>query len=122
MSKKKIINEKIKNIIIVILTIIQIGVYIISKYSNNVTEVEVSNTIIQEKEQLSTVINELNNINGLKIAEIEDKNDKWKVDTSIEGTNNEVKLALSKLTNFNISNYTICGEVDNLSVKLELYR
>lgn len=123
MNKVKINLNDYKEGIIVFLTIFQLLImlyYINVKKDTNIKE-EI-NYITPTKVTFNEVFNSLNNIENLKVLEIEDLDNEWYTKVLITGEKEKIVEVTNKLENFEMYSYDISGREGVLSVILEFYR
>lgn len=123
MNKVKINLNDYKEGIIVLVTIFQLIImlyYINVKKDTNIKEK--INYITPTKATFNEVFNSLNNIENLKVLEIEDLDTEWYTKVLITGDKEKIVEVTNKLENFEMYSYDISGTEGVLSVILEFYR
>ena len=123
MSKLKIKLEECKQIILVIITIIQIIImFYYFRIENKAQDIEEINYNMTSKLTFNEISNDLNIDKNIEILEIEDLGENWYVKIMINGNNKKIEEIINKLELFEIYNYDISGKDNILIVILELYR
>ena len=123
MSKLKIKLEECKQIILVIITIIQIIImFYYFRIENKLQDIEEINYNMTSKLTFNEISNDLNIDKNIEILEIEDLGENWYVKIMINGNNKKIEEIINKIEEFEIYNYDISGKDNILIVILELYR
>ncbi|MDU2122052.1 MAG: hypothetical protein E7E64_05895 [Clostridium celatum] len=123
MSKLKIKLEECKQIILVIITIIQIIImFYYFRIENKAQDIEEINYNMTSKLTFNEISNDLNIDKNIEILEIEDLGENWYVKIMINGNNKKIEEIINKIEEFEIYNYDISGKDNILIVILELYR
>ena len=123
MSKLKIKLEECKQIILVIITIIQIIImFYYFRIENKAQDIEEINYNMTSKLTFNEISNDLNIDKNIEILEIEDLGENWYVKIMINGNNKKIEEIINKLELFEIYNYDISGKDNILTVILELCR
>lgn len=122
MNRFKINVNNYKGFIILILTFFQLTLmfYYFNLKKDNISKEVISNTPINMS--FNELSNSLNNIENLKILEIEDLDNEWYTKILITGEKDKIIKAISELEDFKIYNYDITGNKGILSVIMELYK
>ena len=123
MSKLKIKLEECKQIILVIITIIQIIImFYYFRIENKLQDIEEINYNMPSKLTFYEISNDLNIDKNIEILEVEDLGENWYVKIMIYGNNKKIEEIINKLELFEIYNYDISGKDNILTVILELCR
>lgn len=123
MSNIKIKLGEYKQIILVIITIIQIIImFYYFRIENKTQDIEKINYNMTSKLTFNDINNDLNIDKNIEILEIEDLGENWYVKIMINGNNKKIEEIINKLEKFEIYNYDISGKDNILTVILELYR
>ncbi|MBS6185044.1 MAG: hypothetical protein KH626_08350, partial [Clostridium celatum] len=123
LSKLKIKLEECKQIILVIITIIQIIImFYYFRIENKAQDIEEINYNMTSKLTFNEISNDLNIDKNIEILEIEDLGENWYVKIMINGNNKKIEEIINKIEEFEIYNYDISGKDNILIVILELYR
>ncbi|MDU2489193.1 MAG: hypothetical protein E7D27_01215 [Clostridium celatum] len=123
MSNIKIKLGEYKQIILVIITIIQIIImFYYFRIENKTQDIEKINYNMTSKLTFNDINNDLNIDKNIEILEIEDLGENWYVKIMINGNNKKIEEIINKLEEFEIYNYDISGKDNILTVILELYR
>lgn len=126
MNKFKDYTNKHKEIILFIITFIQLISYYYMK--TNIYKKEKDSDIKKQIEEpadkisFNELIKDIENIDNIELIEVEDLQEKWYVQVSISGNKREVLENIEKMKNYNINSYNIHGSEGVLSVVLELFR
>ena len=123
MSNLKIKLGEYKQVILVIITIIQIIImFYYFRIENKLQDIEEINYNMPSKLTFYEISNDLNIDKNIEILEIEDLGENWYVKIMINGNNKKIEEIINKLEEFEIYNYDISGKDNILTVILELYR
>jgi hypothetical protein len=106
---------------LIIISIVQVLVFI---KSNDKPNDKIDETVEINKEILTfkNVRDDLININGLKILEIENKNEVWNAKVLLQGGENKINENLKALKKFKIITYNIDGSNGEFNVTLDIIR
>lgn len=123
MNKVKIDLNHYKEVIIILLTVFQLGImFYYFNFRNDNNTMEEVEYVVATKVTFNEVFNSLNNIANLEILEIEDLDNEWYAKVSITGEEEKIIKAVNELEKFKMYNYDIVGKKGILSVIIELYR
>lgn len=123
MSNLKIKLGEYKQVILVIITIIQIIImFYYFRIENKVQYIEEINYTMPSKLTFNEISNDLNIDKNIEILEVEDLGENWYIKIMINGNNKKIEEIINKLEVFEIYNYDITGKDNILTVTLELYR
>jgi len=119
----KIKLREYKQVILVIITIIQILImFYYFRAENNGQDLKEVNYTIPSKLTFNDISNDLSINKNIEILEVEDLGENWYVKIMINGNNKKIEEIINKLEVFEIYNYDIAGKDNILTVILELYR
>lgn len=122
MSKLKTKLGEYKQLILIIITFIQIIImFYYFKIENN-QDIKEINYTIPSKLTFNEINNALNIDKNIQILEVEDLGEKWYAKIIINGNNKKIEEIINKMEVFEIYNYDISGKDNILTVILELYR
>ena len=122
MSKLKTKLGEYKQLILIIITFIQIIImFYYFKIENN-QDIKEINYTIPSKLTFNEINNALNIDKNIQILEAEDLGEKWYAKIIINGNNKKIEEIINKMEVFEIYNYDISGKDNILTVILELYR
>lgn len=123
MRNLKIKLREYKQVILVIITIIQILImFYYFRAENNGQDLKEVNYTIPSKLTFNDISNDLSINKNIEILEVEDLGENWYVKIMINGNNKKIEEIINKLEVFEIYNYDISGKDNILTVILELYR
>ena len=123
MSNLKIKLVEYKQVILVIITIIQIIImFYYFRIENKLQDIEEINYNMPSKLTFYEISNDLNIDKNIEILEVEDLGENWYVKIMIYGNNKKIEEIINKLELFEIYNYDISGKDNILTVILELCR
>ena len=123
MSNLKIKLGEYKQVILVIITIIQIIImFYYFRIENKLQDIEEINYNMPSKLTCYEISNDLNIDKNIEILEVEDLGENWYVKIMIYGNNKKIEEIINKLELFEIYNYDISGKDNILTVILELCR
>lgn len=123
MSNLKIRLGEYKQVILIIITLIQISImFYYVRIENNFQEINEINYAMPSKLTFNEISNDLNIDKNIEILEVEDLEEKWYVKIMINGNNKKIEEIINKLEVFEIYDYDISGKDNILTVILELYR
>ena len=123
MRNLKIKLREYKQVILVIITIIQILImFYYFRAENNGQDLKEVNYTIPSKLTFNDISNDLSINKNIEILEVEDLGENWYVKIMINGNNKKIEEIINKLEVFEIYNYYISGKDNILTVILELYR
>lgn len=123
MRNLKIKLREYKQVILVIITIIQILImFYYFRAENNGQDLKEVNYTIPSKLTFNDISNDLSINKNIEILEVEDLGENWYVKIMINGNNKKIEEIINKLEVFEIYNYDIAGKDNILTVILELYR
>ncbi|MDU4882849.1 hypothetical protein [uncultured Clostridium sp.] len=123
MSNLKIKLVEYKQVILVIITIIQIIImFYYFRIENKLKDIEEINYNMPSKLTFYEISNDLNIDKNIEILEVEDLGENWYVKIMIYGNNKKIEEIINKLELFEIYNYDISGKDNILTVILELCR
>ena len=123
MSNLKIKLVEYKQVILVIITIIQIIImFYYFRIENKLQDIEEINYNMPSKLTFNEINNYINIDENIELIEVEDLGEKWYVKIMINGSNKKIKEIINKLEEFEIYNYDISGTDNILTVILELCR
>ena len=123
MSNLKIKLGEYKQVILVIITIIQIIImFYYFRIENKLQDIEEINYNMPSKLTFYEISNDLNIDKNIEILEVEDLGENWYVKITIYGNNKKIEEIINKLELFEIYNYDISGKDNILTVILELCR
>ncbi|MBS4956625.1 MAG: hypothetical protein KHZ99_06210 [Clostridium sp.] len=123
MSNLKIKLGEYKQVILVIITIIQIIImFYYFRIENKLQDIEEINYNMPSKLTFYEISNDLNIDKNIEILEVEDLGENWYVKIMIYGNNKKIEEIINKLELFEIYNYDISGKDNILTVILELCR
>lgn len=123
MSNLKIRLGEYKQVILIIITLIQISImFYYVRIENNFQEINEINYAMPSKLTFNEISNDLNIDKNIEILEVEDLEEKWYVKIMINGNNKKIEEIINKLELFEIYDYDISGKDNILTVILELYR
>ena len=123
MSNLKIKLGEYKQVILVIITIIQIIImFYYFRIENKLKDIEEINYNMPSKLTFYEISNDLNIDKNIEILEVEDLGENWYVKIMIYGNNKKIEEIINKLELFEIYNYDISGKDNILTVILELCR
>lgn len=114
-------NNNYINIFLIIISIIQILIFIKFSISNNdkiVTKNQYNKDIMTFKDFNDNLLG----VNQLKILEIENKDKSWSAKVMLTGDESSIKENLDLLKNYKIIEYTIDGSNGDFSVILDIIR
>lgn len=122
MNKFKLYIEENKETIIILITILQVMLWIF--FSNMKKEENKRENIITKPTIASynEVINDLNKTKDIEIIDIENYGENWGIKIKLKGNSNSIIKSIKELENFNVKTYNIAGQDDNLLAILELNR
>ena len=121
MSNLKIKLVEYKQVILVIITIIQIIImFYYFRIENKLKDIEEINYNMPSKLTFYEISNDLNIDKNIEI--LEDLGENWYVKIMIYGNNKKIEEIINKLELFEIYNYDISGKDNILTVILELCR
>ena len=122
MSKLKTKLGEYKQLILIIITFIQIIImFYYFKIENN-QDIKEINYTIPSKLTFNEINNALNIDKNIQILEVEDLGEKWYAKIIINGNSKKIEEIINKMEVFEIYNYDISGKDNILTVILELYR
>lgn len=114
-------NSNYINILLIIVSIIQISIFIkFSMKENN--KISVENQLNKEFITFKDVNDHLLGINQLKILEMENKDDGWNAKVMLTGNENSIKENLNLFKKYKIIAYTIDGSNGDFNVTLDIIR
>ena len=123
MSNLKIKLVEYKQVILVIITIIQIIImFYYFRIENKLKDIEEINYNMPSKLTFYEISNDLNIDKNIEILEVENLGENWYVKIMIYGNNKKIEEIINKLELFEIYNYDISGKDNILTVILELCR
>lgn len=123
MSNLKIKLGEYKQVILVIITIIQIIImFYYFRIENKLQDIEEINYNMPSKLTFYEISNDLNIDKNIEILEVEDLGENWYVKIMIYGNNKKIEEIINKLELFEIYNYDISGKDNILTLILELCR
>ena len=122
MNKFKLYIEENKETIIILITILQVMLWIF--FSNMKKEENKRENIITKPTIASynEIINDLNKTKDIEIIDIENYGENWGIKIKLKGNSNNIIKSIKELENFNVKTYNIAGKDDNLLAILELNR
>ena len=116
--------KKNKNLSFILLALITALQMVINEenFLNSKSDNEDKPSIVEEYNHLTfeELYSELREINGLRINNLENKEECWQVSVTISGDESKIKDILKSLSQYTIKEYTITGEKNLLSLTMEM--
>ena len=119
MMKLKSFYLKVIYFVVIVITFIQVSIFIFSKEKSNKEEIQCI-TEVKNVKYIKDIENELSSMNNSKILSYNKKENDWNIRCILKGSKEEIISDLKKIDNYYILNYNLNYKENSIELEMEL--
>ncbi|WP_411167930.1 hypothetical protein ACH36K_12395 [Clostridium sp. MB05] len=119
MMKLKSFYLKVIYFVVIVITFIQVSIFIFSKEKSNKEEIQCI-TEVKNVKYIKDIENELSSMNNSRILSYNKKENEWNIRCILKGNKEEIISNLKKIDNYYILNYNLNYKENSIELEMEL--
>lgn len=119
MMKLKSFYLKVIYFVVIVITFIQVSIFIFSKEKSNKEEIQCI-TEVKNVKYIKDIEDELSSMNNSRILSYNKKENDWNIRCILKGNKEEIISNLKKIDNYYILNYNLNYKENSIELEMEL--